>query len=412
MIRGITPIDTALEIMGLTQSQALMRFLFMETAMGQLAFAVGFMFSFFNSLERGNFRPVIMFVLMFFSLWILLVLPSYDRSAVVSAMERSGYTATQAEAVLRKSGYDAARVNPVVDAICQWMGSFTIMVAASFDRMGGLTAYLENPFYLTKLSIVAARTLERGIKDPRLGTRAIIFYQDNYLPALRQAGQDTRFSEKDLWPGHENIVSFYTRQARSEWEGLKEDLYKDVNGAEHIFDKVFERLYRKEPDRDRVVRLLLDSELSRKKTLYSRRTFISMRELSRGPQAAAPAGFTDWLVKDMPRAALRAMPYIQGGALFILLALLPVTLLAVYVWRRISILGVYLALLFSVKAWTVGWAAFDKIAGVMFIVGQGSAGSSLGAEPWQNAAVGAGVLFVPVIVTWGVLYAVKKINTV
>ena len=65
MIRGITPIDAVFELMGLHQAQALMRLIFLETWAGKFIFALGFMLSMKEVWEKGNFRTVFIFVMMF-----------------------------------------------------------------------------------------------------------------------------------------------------------------------------------------------------------------------------------------------------------------------------------------------------------------------------------------------------------
>ena len=76
MIKGVTPVETAFELMGLMNSQAIMKWIFFDTFGGALIFAVGMVTSLAIAVEKGSFKAVWLFASLFFVTFFLFVIPT------------------------------------------------------------------------------------------------------------------------------------------------------------------------------------------------------------------------------------------------------------------------------------------------------------------------------------------------
>ena len=359
MIRGITPIDGAFELMGLHQAQVWVRFIFLETLAGKVIFALGFLLSIKAGLDKGNFRPAFIFIMVFFSLWFLLVLPRSKAVDPVSAMERSGYQEITIAQILKKNGYGEVMVNPVLDAMSRTVDALITAVAAVFERGSDGRGYLASPFLFMKVSILTSGIVAQGITDPDLQERTVHFYQDHFWPVLRQLkNPGTR-----VWPGDPDMVRAYKEEGRVAWQALRDALYQACD-EQKIFTNMFDRFYDKKVDKDAVVRSLLWREMELKPLQYTFVTYGSGLEHRREDGS----GWLDFYRIDLARMTVFVLPFFQGSALFILWSLFPGFLAVTLLLRKVTVLIVWMGLIFLVKAWTLIWVILDKLSTVWFSI--------------------------------------------
>ncbi len=386
MIRGITPIDAAFELMGLHQAQALTRFIFVETVAGKLVFAAGFISSLTAGLEKGNFRPLGVFLFLFFSFWFLFVMPQATLGGSVSTMEQGGYQQVTTTQILQKAGYAGAKAASPLDLVARWMDTLVSGATAVLDRTPPGKGYLASPFLLTKVSMIASGTLARGITSVELEEETARFYQEYYWPALRRLKK----SDASTWPGQESLVSTYKEEGVARWRTLRDKLYGHCD-KDQLFDRMFKRFYEGVIDKDAVVRELLRHEL----VLKPRRYTLMSYDLHPNVATAVPASVSVF------QRMVQVLPFVQGGALFLAWSVFPVFLVATVLTRRMRALLLFFACLLSIKAWTFAWAIVDKSAWVWFALNSGWSSAPLWQAPAINVVIVCMAVAAPVVVSAG-----------
>ena len=393
MIRGITPIDAGFELMGLHQAQALIRFIFLESMAGKFIFTLGFILSLRAGWEKGNFRPVFIFMVMFFSMWFLLVVPRARAGDSVSAMERAGYQGITTVEVLKKNGYNEVMVDPVLDIVSRSVDSLMTAVSAVLERGADGRGYLASPFLMIKVSLVTTGIIDKGITDPALEERTVRFYQDHFWPAVRTL----RSPPEDLWPGSADIVAGYQEKGRGEWESLRDALYQACDRS-RIFSRMFEHFYGGKTDKDGVVRSLLGREVMLKTPRYT------MMAYATGPgqrRSEAPGHAVGGAGILFSQKVMLALPFAQGILLFIVWSMVPVFLATALLSRRPWPLCMFIGALFLVKGWTVAWAILDKVSVVWFGVHTAWGGPAMWEGPGLNVFIALAAVIVPAVMTVG-----------
>ena len=394
MIRGITPVDAAFELMGLHQAQVLMRFIFLEMLAGKVIFAFGFISSIRSGMEKGNFKSLFVFLMMFFSLWFLFMMPRAKVADPVSAMERSGYHEITAVDILRKNGYGEVMVSPVVDVLSRLMDSLVTASVAVLDKGGG---YFMSPFVLVKVSIVTSRIMAQGITDHELEQRTVCFYQDHFWPAMQRLGK----RDPGFWPGHPQVMAAYKEEGRVAWQALQAALYQACD-QQKIFEKMFERFYDGRMDQDAVVRSLLAREIALKPVLYTFMAYDAQADIRR--EEGSSGVFTDLVAEKI----MGSLPFMQGGALFFLWSSLPAFFVVTLLFRITEPLIMFMGVLFSVKAWTLIWVLLDKVSLVCFGINETWGGVALWQSPAWNIWIVCLALVLPLMMTAGVVLITRR----
>ncbi len=404
MIHGITPIDTAFEMMGLHQAQALVRFIFIESLAGKFVFALGFIMSLAASLAKANFRPVLVFVFLFFTLWIVCVMPASRAVVPVSAMEQAGYHDVSTAALLEKNGYGQIMVSPPLGLVSQWIDALIRSMITVLDRVDGARSargYAASPFLFTKVSILTSSLVASGITDPVLENKSVHFYQDYFWPAVHDFPQ----SSKDLWPGDPDVIALYSEDGRVAWESLRDEIYVSMN-QDNIFDRMFARFYDGRVDKDAVVRSVLARELQLKPARYTLMSYASRKELWH--EKPVNAGLWDIV---MPARIMQALPFVQGGALLLIYGAWPFFLVMAILTRSAMVLVIFLGIVVSVKSWTLGWAVVDKVSMAWFV----AFGMREGVWMWQASSVNGWIAcaagLTPVVITCMVAALVLRMRT-
>ncbi len=385
MIQGITPIDTAFDMMGLHQAQALTRFMFIETLAGKVLFGLGFILSLVKGLEKGNFKPVLMFVFLFFSLWFLCVMPHVRVTPPISAMERNGYKDITAADILKKSGYAELVVNPVVYGVSRWMDVLVTGVVAVIDHVGNEgRGYLASPFLRVKVSMITSAIVAQGITDPKLREDAARFYQQDYWGTVRGLGE----SAQGVWPGDPRVVALYKEEARARWNTLRDALYAFAN-QDKIFDRTFARFYNGNINKDGVVKALLNSEMKMHSRLYTLFTYASRR----GDEKVL--GNVTGVMQKASQRLIQFLPLAQGLCLFLGWASFPIFVAAALMFQSFGYLALWMGLILCVKGWSVGWVIVEKSADLWFLLQASWGGVELWRAPVVNDGTAIAAFMVP-----------------
>ena len=237
MITGITPIDGAFELIGLCNCQQLTLFIFKQTMGGALVFAVGFIFSLWAVASKGTFKPFFTFLILFFSLWLLFVVPAIQAPSATSTMEQNGYTGLTTAQVLSNNSQSLSNnngtINPILNIISDTFSAFTIGCVAVIEKGAdpGKSNYLKNPFLIQKLETIASQTVSEGIKDPKLRKEVSDFYKNYYLSTLQKLIEDKSYTVANipqLWPGDPAIIAEYSPEASSAWTTVKNDILSNI----------------------------------------------------------------------------------------------------------------------------------------------------------------------------------------
>jgi len=402
MIRGITPIDGAFELMGLHQAQVLLRFIFLESLAGKIIFALGFIWSIKAGLEKGNFKTAFVFLMMFFSLWLLLVVPRAKAVDPVSAMERSAYQGITTVEILKKNGYGEVMVSPVLDTVSRMIDSLITATAAVLDRGTNARGYLASPFLLIKVSILTSGIIDRGMTDPKLEERTVRFYQDHFWPAVKKIQK----VDGDLWPGHPDVAVLYKGEGVIEWQVLREALYQACD-KDKIFQKMFERFYDRKVDQDAVVRSFLVRTIVLDPSRYTLMAYAS------GPEHRRSKGLNErrgsWTIV-LPEKSMAILPFMQGGMLFLLWSMFPAFLAVTFLSRQVVPLILFTGVLFSVKAWTLIWVILDKISTVLLGIYKMWGGFEMWQAPVLYLSIALAAVILPLVLTAAVIFLSSSIK--
>ncbi len=388
-MHGVTPIDAGLELIGLHYAQAIMRFVFIETLGGKVIFALGFILSLGKGLGQGNFRPALVFVFMFFTLWFICVQPRAKVMAPLSAMERYGYQDITTADVLKNNGYTELVVNPALHAVSRGVDSLITGAAAVIGRAGNgkdQRGYLASPLLQVKVSMLMRARVAAGITDQALRDEAVKFYQQDYWKAVRGLGAETG----DLWPGDSRLLSAYKEDARARWDMLREALYAFVN-KDKLFDRMFERFYDGRVDKDAVVKSLMKTEMLLRPQSYTLMAYASRRDILR-VESGMPQAVHGWC-----RKVILFLPWGQGMALCVLWSLFPVFFIASVLFRSAGSLLIFAGLLAGIKAWTVLWVIVEKCTGVWRVMHPADS-ALMWQSPYINEAAALAALVLPLMV--------------
>ena len=101
---------------------------------GMLIFAIGFFLSLYATGSKGSFRPFFTFLALFFSVWMLLVVPTAQIEMPSSTMEKNGYKEMNTQEFLQEKGYSNYVVNPILNIFSDMFSAFTIGCVKVIER--------------------------------------------------------------------------------------------------------------------------------------------------------------------------------------------------------------------------------------------------------------------------------------
>ena len=148
-IFGFTATDTALSVLGLNTAQIIADFIFLQTPLAALAFAAGLIADIIQTTQTGNYRPLIVFFLIFVSVFLCL-LPKRPEGVIKSALEH--YTqSTQSSQAFKDQILDYHQIPVLLSFLDQMTDALMIGFIHAFDSvMPAWAHYLTAPFGLQR----------------------------------------------------------------------------------------------------------------------------------------------------------------------------------------------------------------------------------------------------------------------
>ncbi len=273
-------------------------YIFIRTPLGIAAFTAGFLLSLWHSARSANFNKFFVFAFLSLSVLSLIIVPrrQEDRAPVLFV-----FVSDMADAVFKGA------------------------------------VVLEKPFAPHRLSFQMRAFIRQGVQEHALKERLAEFLHAHYLPALGMT--DLR-----VWPGDPQVISHYSSQAKTEWEGLRRDLLKTLNASASPWPATREYLsqWTRIPDRD------LDDQVLRSLVQY---------EVGAGsPGPIMTGGETPLLLWKICGWVLAGFPYIYSIADASLGIVFPFTLLALLATCDLSFLAAYARNFVWIKSWVLGGA--------------------------------------------------------
>ena len=434
MIKGITPIDAAFELIGLCNCQQLTHYIFFETMCGVAVFALGFIFSIWAVASKGTFKPFFTFLIFFFSMWILFIYPSVSAPTVSSTMEQNGFTDLTTAQVLNSGtaslSNNTGTVNPILNIISDLFSSFTIGVVGVIDRGAGSgkANYLKNPMMVAKVLAISNDLISDGIKDPKLRKEVSDFYKNTYLPALQKmidSGTYTVQSIPNLWPGDSRVTYadggaawtkvdtdilayLQTRTTGTTGDWSSNPILTSINS---LFNKTSTQ------SSNDLVMGLLKVDMKKHPSDYSITSYSSGQyQYSGGGFSKSIGNFFEGALGDagttlfqfvsgaISQAMLRMAPYVQGYALLLMFSFFPFVMVIALLERRPVLLAEFVKYLFWIKSWSITWAILDIASVYVINVSQAidpSTGAPLyaGGEglPYFNVATAVFMIMLPIL---------------
>ena len=390
MIKGITPIDTAFELIGLCNAQSLTHYIFFGTMAGALIFVVGLFFSLISTVSKGTFKPLFSFMIIFFSCWILFIVPTVQAPSVSSTMEQNGFTDLTTAQVLSNNAQNQASltnntgtINPILNVMSDMFSAFTIGCVGAIETGAdpSKSNYLKNPFMVAKLATIASQTLGQGIKDPAIRKEVTDFYKTYYLPTLQNLIEQRAYTAANipkLWPGDPAITALYTSQASTAWNQVKTDLLTYIQNQSGIQNKQFTDVLstvlgqNSDVVTNAALISLFSSDMQSHPTDYSTQSYQSAGyanstntsnkfwgNLMGNVLGTFGANLFQPIAISISQAMLQMAPYIQGYSLLLMFSFFPFLLVIAILERKPALFVEFLKNLFWVKSWTICWAILD-----------------------------------------------------
>ncbi|MBI3602717.1 MAG: hypothetical protein HY209_07495 [Candidatus Omnitrophica bacterium] len=332
-IFGLTSIDTALATWGLNSAQKLTVFLFIQTPAGIAAFATGFLWSLWQSVQESNFKYFAVFIFISLTGILLLITPQRPEPAIKSAMEAYGTNSGITAKSLKDSQTNEHRMPVVLSFIGQMFDAMNIGAISIFDStLTGNTRFLSNPFGLQKISLQANYIVNSSIADVRLKEDLDDFIYAHYLPSLMMYKNDASSLSDfySLWPGHTKILGYYSSNERSQWDDLKSRLTRLINDPQGPWPKIKNILKQMNTQNDNLDDQIMASIIQGQSHHSTGRWWLY---------------WTGWVQTFFP--------YIYGAGNFCLYAGFPMLMLAMMIMRRMSLFLRYAEMFIWIKSWAL-----------------------------------------------------------
>lgn len=413
---GVTPVEAAFEVIGLTNCKLVMDFLFKETLLGVTVFAAGFIMSLWQSVQKGSFGIFFKFIFLFLFIWFIFIVPVTGRPTPHSTMEKFGYKELQAEDIV-KSRTEGEQVPVVLLTISRAFNAISIGIikAISFAARDNEYNYLKNPFFLNKMAVQLNRFAGEGIRDKLLKEDVISFFYDEYLPTISIMSKKKNINLEDVhkwWPGHEEVAGNYSSRGRKKWDGLRKKLYDYVE-KQSFWEKAMDWLKegnKEGSSEDRMLISLFNSEIQESSWRMTSRSGgagkgkkkigggIELNGLFKGLGFVATT-IGQFFTIILAEAMLKMLPYIEGYACLIMYSFFPVTLLFCMLLRSGKVLFEYFKLLFWVKSWVIIWGVIHYASRYMAEI-QDKLSPGVGwiwERPYFNAVTAIFIIMTPAI---------------
>jgi hypothetical protein len=401
VIFGITPIESAFEAMGLHNAFVIIRYLFIGSPFGAIAFAIGFFFSLSSFLKTKRISVLISYLALSCIIYILFVVPSSTLTSVSSTMESNSGSEVLSSQELFNESTSNNSVPSTLLFVSRCYNSLIIGVIGVLDLIVNDSdfSYLKSPFLMNKIMIQTRRFLEAEISDPDLNSRLNNFITEHYLPTLNKMEEDGEITVENglfVWPGADIVVNNYGSH-EGEWDDILEDLRIYARGdleTSRLFEKYSSHVNRfveqngnnvSIDEKDKIVLFLLNKKL----LVDSTRDSISKKAdnvlYSKGKKKGfkfstfSYKAMTDFVMGSAAKIFvlggqfignffsvtglyyfLIAYPFVQGYLVLILYTLFPSTIVFALVSGRANYFGLFLKTLFYVKSWNIILAVINN----------------------------------------------------
>jgi len=327
---GLTPIDAALSARGLYWSYQISQFIFIQTPLGLLSCVIGFLYSVLRSGQQANFKYFSIFAFIAISGALLFILPNRQVSVIKSAVEVFGQTINESGRSTDSLNIDYLHISVLLSFLSQLIDSISWGALSLMDSsLAKPLRFLNDPFSIHKLSLRFNEWQLDPITDIHLQRDLNDFYYAHFIPSLikyqKQHGdlQDTHL----IWPGHLEILRFYSNKERTEWDSLKRRVLILMNGSS---------------DEWRQMRALMPQlELS----LTDLEDQVVADSVTAVNRSARPL----WL--SICSGMLMSFPYVYGAVSACLFLAWPLLMVVVVITSRLSLLLTYLGGFIWVKSW-------------------------------------------------------------
>ncbi|MFH1691997.1 MAG: conjugal transfer protein TraG N-terminal domain-containing protein [Candidatus Omnitrophota bacterium] len=433
---GISPTEAAFEIIGLVNAKSIIDFLFFETKIGLAAFLIGFLTFLWRSIKEANFSALWSYLVMFCILLFVFIKPMAGLENAASTMEAAGWKGVGAQEALRDAFADSGKARAGSLGLVVISQGYNAVVYGTISAITKVIQqkdfnYLNNPFFINKVSLYLQHFSAEGIKkDGTLRKGLEEFLRNDYPQTLGRMVNNNKTGakiSKKWWPGDEEVVMNYDLEQRKRWEELDlklTDYIKkeiDTLGAKGPFPNLF-------IDYKAIKIKLLAGHIDKSaQDMASNLTGYGIEPKTTRLSwiMKQPAGLLSYISSfagqffstTLAEFMIKALPYLQGYAVMIIYSLFPFTLLLCLLFGTYSILKEYFIYLFWVKSWVIVWALIHYAAVYMSTlqtrIGSG-AGSWFFERPYFNTVTGVLLVMSPGIawfMTKGVLSGIGEVAT-
>ena len=360
-IFGLTPIDSALAAWGLNISTRLSDFLFIQTPIGVLAFAIGFLYAVFQSAREANFKYFVIFVFISLAGTLLFIVPQRQQSVIKSASEIYGRPSAITAQVIKNSQTNDHSMPLLLSFFAQMIDSISFGAINRVDEsLNSQSPFLSDPFKIQKISLQANGWINSPITDVVLRQDVDDFIYAQYLPSL--------IMRKDIqWS---DIQARLTSNPQCPLGEIKSSLSALSISHEHIDDEF--------------MTAIIHGQCSANKSLWLK--------WAGGIQAL--------------------FPYAYGWGNFCLYVSFPFLILALVVFRRMNLFFQYIEIFFWIKSWILCAAAGFYISlFALRIQGQTSSGINWFWDyPWYLAVGSIFLILMPILTFIGIHQSFQFIN--
>lgn len=386
---GVSPIESAFEIMGLVNAKAIIEFLFKDNGFGRVFFAIGLIAVIWKVLKEEDISSAVRYLFTSIILTFLFINPVRSLGGITSEMEASGWKDRSTKEVLEDQFVEKDKVAQGstlgLVMISQGMSALvsgTINAITKISRNEEFN-YLKNPFIVNKVSMYLKGFTEKGIVDDKgLSEKTKDFLRTCYLDTItimaREKGGEG--VTKKWWPGDEDVVARYCDkcrpQCKQQWlgggsdsehkKGINKELgeyiekhnKKELSITNTIFPKSLIRMLKIKLLKPEIEKSSIDIARDINVVGLDYNKLRSEQGLSNvgGWVATIGAFITRPFTESMAQGVLKALPYIEGYGVLFAYSLFPFTILLYFIHRKTEIFLEYFMYLFWIKSWPITWA--------------------------------------------------------
>ncbi|MBF0490647.1 MAG: hypothetical protein HQL15_08570 [Candidatus Omnitrophica bacterium] len=373
-IFGLTPIDAALSAWGLTVSLKWTEFLFVQSALGVVALAMGFLWSLWESARNANFKYFSMFVFIALT-GSLLFLGLKRQEPVIKSMAEGSVSAQSIKETLTQE----TQMPYVLTFFSQTADALSIDLIGKIDVLLGTSGqFLKSPFGIQKLSWAAHQWIHRPVSDGTLRRDLDNFIYEHYLPSVAMYSNANEGSDlTSLSMEDARVLSHYSASGQGQWENIKGRLLNLINDTQGPWVNI--------------------------KEVFGQMGILNehweddvLSSIVRGEWKPPSYG---WV--DAASMVFVAFPYLEGWANFCLFAAFPFLMLTMLIFRRLNVLLRYVEIFVWVKSWMLGGAvAYWVSLAAAYIQGQSSTQAVWFWEYPYYLTIGAALLILMPIVSF------------